>query len=58
LVVFRFMNNPANVITGFGGIIAGLITTLIGLRMGGRWALPGVVLVLFAVFAAANVHMS
>jgi Bacterial aa3 type cytochrome c oxidase subunit IV len=34
LVTFRFMNNPANVITGFGGLILGVITSLIALRMG------------------------
>jgi hypothetical protein len=58
LVVFRFMDNPMNVIVGFGGIILGSIATLIGLKAGRNWLIPGVVLALFALFAAANVHMS
>jgi hypothetical protein len=58
LVTFRFMNNPANVITGFGGLILGVITSLIALRMGGKWMVAIVPLVLFALFVAGNVHMS
>jgi hypothetical protein len=58
LVVFRFMDNPMNLVVGFGGIIVGTIATLIGLKAGRNWLIPGVLLVLYAVFAAANVHMS
>ena len=58
LVTFRFMNNPANVVTGFGGIIVGVIMSFVALRMGGRWLVAIVPLVLFGLFVAANVHMS
>jgi Bacterial aa3 type cytochrome c oxidase subunit IV len=58
LVTFRFMNNPANLITGFGGLIVGIITSIIALRLGGKWMVAVVPLVLFALFVAANVHMS
>ncbi len=58
LVAFRFMDNPLNVLVGFGGIILGVITSLIGLRMGGKWLLPVVVLVLNGLFVAGNIHMS
>ena len=58
LVTFRFMNNPANVITGFGGILVGVITSFIALRMGGKWLVALVPLVLLGLFVAGNVHMS
>ena len=58
LVVFRFVDNPLNLLVGFGGILIGIITSLIALRMGGKWLLPVGVLVLYGLFAAANVHMS
>jgi Bacterial aa3 type cytochrome c oxidase subunit IV len=58
LVTFRFMDNPWNVLVGFGGMVVGIITTLIGLRMGGKWMLPVVVLVLYGLFVANNIHMS
>jgi hypothetical protein len=56
LVTFRFMDGWLALVTGFGGIIIGLITALIGMRMGGKWLLPAVVLVLYGLFVAANVH--
>ncbi len=58
LVTFRFMDNPLNVFVGFGGILVGIITTLIGMRMGGKWMVPVIVLVVYALFVANNVHMS
>jgi hypothetical protein len=58
LVTFRFMDNPLNLLVGFGGMIIGILTTLIGLRMGGKWMLPVVVLVLYGLFVASNIHMS
>jgi hypothetical protein len=58
LVVFRFVDNPFNVILGFGGMIAGILTSIIALRMGGKWMLPIAVLVLYGLFTAMNVHMS
>jgi hypothetical protein len=58
LVTFRFMDNPLNLLVGFGGIIVGLITSLIGLRAGGKWLLPVVVLVVYGLFVANNIHMS
>ncbi len=58
LVVFRFMSNPTNVIVGFLGLIVGILASLIALRMGGKWMVAVVPLVLFALFAAANVQMS
>jgi Bacterial aa3 type cytochrome c oxidase subunit IV len=58
LVVFRFVGNPFNVILGFGGMIVGILTSIIALRMGGKWMLPTVILVLYGLFAAMNVHMS
>ena len=58
LVVFRFMDNPLNLFVGFGGIIIGTIATLVGLKAGRNWLIPGALLVLYAVFVAANVHMS
>lgn len=58
LVAFRFVDSPANVIFGFGGIIAGVVTSLLALRLGGKWLVAVVPLVLFGLFVAANVHMS
>ena len=58
LVVFRFVDNPLNIILGFGGILVGLISSLLALRMGGKWMIPVVLLVLNILFVAANVHMS
>ena len=58
LVIFRFVDNPLNVILGFGGMIVGILTSIIALRMGGKWMLPTVILVLYGLFAAMNVHMS
>jgi predicted membrane protein len=58
LVGFRFMTNPLNVVFGFGGILVGILTSLIALRMGGKWLVAIVPLVLYALFAAANVQMS
>ena len=58
LVTFRFMDNPKNVFVGFGGIIVGSIATLVGLRMGGKWIMPVVLLVLYTLYVANNVHMS
>ena len=58
LVTFRFMDFPLNMFVGFGGLIIGIITSLIGLRMGGKWMLPVVILVLYGLFVANNIHMS
>ena len=58
LVTFRFMDNPLNVIVGFGGILLGIITSLIGLRMGGKWIVPVAVLVVYTLFVASKIHMS
>ncbi|MDE2383568.1 MAG: hypothetical protein KGO53_03025 [Alphaproteobacteria bacterium] len=58
LVTFRFMDNPMNLLVGFGGIIIGTIATLIGVRAGGKWLLPVVVLVLYGLLVANNIHMS
>lgn len=54
LVAFRFMDF-LNVLTGFGGLILGLIATLIDVRSGGKWYLSGGLLVLFGLFVAINV---
>ena len=58
LVVFRFVNNPFNLVLGFGGILVGTLASVIALRMGGKWMVPIVILVLYGLLAAANVHMS
>jgi hypothetical protein len=58
LVTFRFMSNPMNVIVGFGGLLVGVITSIIALRMGSKWMVAMVPLVLFALFVAANVQMT
>jgi hypothetical protein len=53
LVAFRFMDS-LNVLTGFGGIILGVLATLIDVRAGGRWLLSGGLLVLYGLFVAIN----
>jgi hypothetical protein len=53
LVAFRFMDNW-NVLTGFGGLIVGIIATLVDLRASGKWYLSGGLLVLFGLFVAIN----
>lgn len=53
LIAFRFMDS-LNVLVGFGGLIAGIIATLIDLRAGGRWYLSGGLLVIFGLFVAIN----
>jgi Bacterial aa3 type cytochrome c oxidase subunit IV len=58
LVTFRFMANPQNVLVGFLGLIIGILASLIALRMGGKWLVAVVPLVLFGLFVAANVQMS
>jgi Bacterial aa3 type cytochrome c oxidase subunit IV len=58
LVTFRFMNNPANVVVGFLGILVGIIASIIAVRLGGKWLVAIVPLVLFALFVAGNVHMA
>ncbi len=58
LVTFRFVDNPLNVFVGFGGILIGFITSLVALRLGGKWLVAMVPLVLFGLFVAANAHMS
>lgn len=58
LVVFRFVDNPLNIVVGFGGILVGLISSLLALRMGGKWMIPLVLLILNILFVAANVHLS
>jgi hypothetical protein len=54
LCAFRFMDNW-NVLTGFAGIIAGIVATLIDVRSGGKWYVSGGLLVLFGIFVAANI---
>jgi hypothetical protein len=54
LCAFRFMDNW-NVLTGFAGIILGIVATLIDVRSGGKWYVSGALLVLFGLFVAANV---
>jgi hypothetical protein len=58
LVTFRFVDNPLNVIVGFGGLLFGVVASFVALRMGGKWLLAVIPLILFALFVAANVHMS
>ena len=58
LVVFRFVDNPFNLLLGFGGILVGVISSGLALRMGGKWLVPVALLALFGLFAAMNVHMS
>ena len=58
LVAFRFISNPLNLAVGFGGLIIGIIASLLALRMGGKWLVALVPLVLLGLFVAANVQMS
>ena len=58
LVTFRFVDTPLSLFAGFGGIILGVVLSIIGMRMGGKWLLPVAGLVLFGLFIAANVHNS
>ncbi len=58
LVAFRFVDNPLNIIVGFGGILLGIITSLIALRLGSKWMVAVVPLVLLGLFVAANAHLS
>lgn len=53
LVAFRFMDY-LNVLTGFAGLIVGIIATLIDARSGGKWYLSGGLLVLFGLLVAIN----
>ena len=39
-----------NVLTGFGGIILGIIAVLIDLRSSGKWYVSGALLVLYGIF--------
>ena len=58
LIAFRFISNPLNVVVGFAGILVGILASLIALRMGSKWMVAVVPLVLFGLFVAANVQMS
>ena len=58
LVSFRFMDFPLSLIVGFGGMIVGSVVTLIAMRMGGKWLFPAIVLVVYGLFVANNIHMS
>ncbi len=58
LVTFRFMDYPLNLLVGFGGIVIGSLSALIAMRMGGKWLLPAVLLVVYGLFVANNIHMS
>ena len=58
LVVFRFVDNPFNLVLGFGGMLIGILTSIIALRLGGKWMVAIVPLILFGLFTAMNVHMS
>ena len=58
LVDFRFVDAPLSLFAGFGGIIVGVIVSLIAMRMDGKWLLPIGVLVLYGLFIGANVHNS
>jgi hypothetical protein len=53
LCAFRFMDS-LNVFTGFAGLIVGILATLIDLKAGGKWYLPGGLLVLFGLIVAIN----
>jgi hypothetical protein len=43
---------------GFLGILVGIIASIIAVRLGGKWLVAIVPLVLFALFVAGNVHMA
>jgi hypothetical protein len=53
MVAARFMETW-NVFTAFGGIILGILATLIDIRANGRWYLSGGLLVLYGLFVAIN----
>ncbi len=53
LCAFRFMDS-LNVLTGFAGIILGIIAVLIDVKATGKWFLSGGLLVLFGLFVAIN----
>jgi hypothetical protein len=53
LCAFRFMDY-LNVFTGFAGLIVGVLATLITLKSGGKWFLPGGLLVVFGLIVAIN----
>ncbi len=54
LVAFRFAQT-LNVLTGFAGLIIGLVAVLTDVRTGGKWYLSGGLLVLFGLITAVNV---
>ena len=54
LVAFRFAHT-LNVLTGFSGLVLGLIAVVIDFRSGSRWFLSGGLLVLFGLMTAINV---
>jgi Bacterial aa3 type cytochrome c oxidase subunit IV len=58
LVAFRFISNPLNLVVGFGGLIVGILASLIALRMGGKWMVSVVPLVLLGLFVAGNAQLS
>ena len=58
LVSFRFIGNPLNLLVGFGGLFFGIVISLIALRMGGKWAVAVVPLILLGLFVAGNVQLS
>ncbi len=53
LVSFRFVDH-LNVLIGFGGLVLGILATLIDVRATGKWYLSGGLLVLFGLFVATN----
>lgn len=57
LVAFRFMNNPGNVMLGFGALFLGVITSMVAMRLGGKWMIAVVPLVLLGLYVAGNVHL-
>ena len=58
LVCFRFVDNPLNLVLGFGGILIGLIAILIGLRAGAKWGVSVALLVVYGLIVANFMHMS
>lgn len=53
LCAFRFVDH-LNVFIGFAGLFVGILATLIDLKVGGKWYLPGALLVLFGLIVAIN----
>lgn len=53
LVAFAFMDSY-NVVTGFVTIILGTLATLVAMRTGGKWIVPGALLVLLGLLVAIN----